>query len=116
MFGESCDPKVEEALFVLLVITTPFWVSLGIGSLSGLFLSQMRVFPGATVGLVVGTVSEVCFIWALVQWRAIPLFSIPWGIAVLFGGVATFGICWWMNQREAKKEHLPQIDAPLGCT
>ena len=114
MYGEGFDITLTEVFIVLLVITTPFWVSLGVGSLSGLFLPQMKVSRGATVGLVVGTASEVCFIWTLVQWRAIPLFSIPWGIAILLGGVATFGICWWIHWREVKKERLPQTDAPLS--
>ena len=116
MYVEGVDITLTEVFIVLLVLTIPAQVALVVGSLSGIFLPGMKLLQGAVVGLVVGTVSEFGLIWILLERVKIhTLFSVPWGIAVLICAVATFGVCWWMNRREVKKERMPPIDAPPGC-
>ena len=116
MYGEGFDITLTEVFIVLLVLTIPAQVALVVGSLSGLFLPGMKLLQGAAVGLVVGTVSEFGLIWFLLyQFQTDTIYSVPWRITIGVCAVATFGICWWINRREVKKEHMPPIDAPPGC-
>ena len=116
MYGEGFDITLTEVFILLLVLTIPAQVALVVGSLSGLFLPGMKLLQGAIVGLMVGAVSEFGLIWFLLERVEIDtLYSVPWGITIGVCAVATFGVCWWINRREVKKERLPQIEAPLGC-
>ena len=80
MFGGGyVAPTLTEVLFLLLVITAPALVSLGVGLLSGLFLPQMKVSRGAIVGLVIGIAVDICLIWVSVKWPTTPPSSHPLG-------------------------------------
>ncbi len=117
MYGGGVSFTWTDIFTVLLVLTVPAQVALVVGSLSGLFLPGMKLLQGAAVGLVVGTVSEFGLIWFLLyRFQTDTLYSVPWRITIVVCAVTTFGVCWWINRREVKKERLPQIDAPLGCT
>ena len=116
MYGEGVAITWTDIFTVLLVLTVPAQVALAAGALSGLFLPGMRLLPGAIVGLMVGAVSEFGLIWFLLyQFQTDTIYSVPWRITIGVCAVATFGICWWINRREVKKEHMPPIDAPPGC-
>ena len=117
MYGGGVSFDWSDMFIVLLVLTVPAQVALAVGALSGFCLSGMRLLPGAFVGLVVGTVADFGLIWFLFgQFQTDTIYSVPWRITIGVCAVATFGICWWIHWRGVKKERLPQIDAPLGCT
>ena len=117
MYGGGVSFDWSDMFIVLLVLTVPAQVALAVGALSGFCLSGMRLLPGAFVGLVVGTVADFGLIWFFV-WP-VPdrhhLFSpLENNHRGLRGGyIRHLLVDHW---RGVKKERLPQIDAPLGCT